>query len=270
VVEDIKGGRVVKRGTNGVTSTLATGLDAPEGIVWTANGGPGGTLYITESNLEYALSISSINASDYRTHVTKVSLAGDITRILTRTGIITANGPMFCPNSIDALFWSYTGDIVTGVNGLLYFSNELSGQEIDGAYPVDLPPLCQKSIPYHAESTQGIFTANPTTPPATESAFADGLIAPEGLSFGADGNFPLYVAEEDIGSNEGRLSRIDAGGARTTLCSGFATIEDVAAAQDGSFFVSEDTMNRIILLKKSTPSHDPAEEAIWLPIILRQ
>jgi sugar lactone lactonase YvrE len=268
VVEDVKGGRVVKRAaTNGLTSTLATGLDLPEGIIWVAGGGSGGLLYVTESNLEYALSISSINQSDYQTYVTRVSLTGAVTRILTKTGIITAVGGIFCPDSVEALLWSYTGDIVTGTNGLLYFSNELSGQEINGAYEV---PFCQDPIPYHAESTQSIFTTNPATLPATETPFTDGLIAPEGLSFAGDGNFPLYVAEENIGNNQGRLSRVDAAGNRTTFCTGFETIEDVAAAQDGSFFVSEDATNRIILLKKSTTPPDPTDELVWLPIILRR
>lgn len=56
VVEDIKNGRVVKLAAGGVTSsTVVTGRDAPEGIVWVDDGSANGILYITESNLEYAV-----------------------------------------------------------------------------------------------------------------------------------------------------------------------------------------------------------------------
>jgi sugar lactone lactonase YvrE len=102
VVEDVQGGRLVKMATDGITTTLATGLDAPEGVVW---GADDDTLYITESNVEFA----SFPQDPPRTHVTAVSPhSGLTTRILTDT------------------LSSYAG-ITIGPAGLLYVTNEASG-----------------------------------------------------------------------------------------------------------------------------------------------
>jgi hypothetical protein len=160
VVEDIKGGRVVKRSSSGLTTTLVSGLDNPEGITWFPTGNPAGRLYVTESNVEYALSISSFNSSDYRTHVTQISPAGVVTRIFTKTAQLPS--PTFPPpDPVEGTFWSYTGDIVKGPDGLLYFSNELSGQEISGTTQVEVIPGFPVNVNYHFISTESIFTIDP-------------------------------------------------------------------------------------------------------------
>lgn len=245
VVEDITGGRVVTRSTAGVTGTLVGGLDAPEGIVWVSDGNPGGTLYVTESNLDNALAMSSTTPSDYRTHVTAVSLAGTKTRILTTTAQFVVNFP-----TIEATFWSYAG-ITLGPDGFLYFTNELSGQEIT-----------QTVAPFtiHAVSTDSVYTATTAVAPTTANSFADNtLIGPEGLRFSASGDFPLYVAEEDDVSGVGRISRVQSDGSISSFCTGFFEIEDVAVDQNGWLYISEDTTGLVILIKST----------VWLPIILR-
>ncbi len=94
---------------------------------------------------------------------------------------------------------------------------------------------------------------------------ADGLVAPEGLRFAAGAEFPLYVAEEDTGTGSGRLSRVEADGSTTALCTGFANIEDVAVGPDKRLYISEDTTGRII--SDEIPDENP--QFIWLPVILR-
>jgi len=266
LVEDIEGGRLIKRTGAGLTMTLFSGLENPEGITWVAGGSPGGVLYVTESTIQAAVTISSIDPSDYRTHVTVISATGVATRILTRTAVVTpSDSPI--PTSVDGLFWSYTGDIVKGPDGLVYFSNELSGQEITGTYYLGgvFP------ISYRFESTESIFTVDPAAgAPVTETPFADGLTAPEGISFSADGDFPLYVAEENIGGGQGRLSRLDAAGNRTIVCTGFKTIEDVLVAQDNAIYVSEDSTNSIIRIQTKSDPVTPPDKLIWLPLVLRR
>jgi alkaline phosphatase len=200
VVEDVAGGRVIKMTTAGVTTTLVAERDAPEGIAWA----PDDTLYITESNVQFAL-----NPLSFRTHVTAISPGGGATRILTDTRVR-----------------SYAG-ITTGLDGLLYVTNEASG----------------------TGTSDSILSVDPVT--GLRSLFASGLVAPEGLHFSANGGFPLYVAEEDTGGGVGRLSRVEADGSHTTLCTGFSSIEDVLVNQDGALYVSEDGTGSIIRIEPS-------------------
>jgi uncharacterized repeat protein (TIGR01451 family) len=104
VVEDVENGRVIKWTAGVGGTTLATDRDGPEGVVWA----PDGTVYITESNVQFAG-----NYSNFRTHVTAVSSAGGVTRILTNT-----------------IAWSYAG-IAIGPDGYLYVTNEFSGRVTD-------------------------------------------------------------------------------------------------------------------------------------------
>ena len=101
VVEDVQNGRLLRRDAQGTVSPLATGLDAPEGVVWH----PDGHVYLTESTAQF----SGGNPLNLRSHVTRVSDAGAVTRILTRT-----------------LTVSLAGLTVAG-DGLLYATNEASG-----------------------------------------------------------------------------------------------------------------------------------------------
>ncbi len=96
-------------------------------------------------------------------------------------------------------------------------------------------------------TTDSIFAVDPTT--GDRTVFASNLVSPEGLRFSANGDFPLYVAEEDVGDGEGRLSQVESDGSHTPLCTGFFTIEDVAVDQQGWLYVSEDTSGLVILIK---------------------
>ena len=268
VVEDVDEGRVVKKvaGSSATSgTTLAGGLDAPEDIIWVDNGGDG-TLYLTESNLEHAIAISSTVPAEYRTHVTEVSLSGVVTRLLTTTADINLVFNFPNPPSVDATFWSYTSLTANGSN-LLYVANELSGKQLSGSY---------SGVPYTADSTEAIFVVDPTAATPSATAFtngADDAIAPEGVNFGDGDAFPLYVAEEDISNDDsgvGRLSQIDATGNRTDFCTGFSTVEDVVFDENGWLYVSEDGNGTVIQIRPDSPP-DPApdDEFVWLPILIR-
>lgn len=231
VVEDTQAGRLIKRASSGLTTTLATDLDAPEGVVWTSDN----TLYVTESNIEFFT-----NPYDLRTRLAAVSSSGVVTRIITHTPTISGT---------DVTFWSYAG-LTVGPDGLLYVTNEISGKEIQA---VVIPGV----LTFILFTTDSIFTVDPAT--GTWTLFASNLVSPEGLSFSASGEFPLYVAEEDTGSGAGRLSRVAPDGTHTPLCTGFFSIEDVAVDQKGWLYVSEDTSGLVILVK---PKHQ-----VWLPLI---
>lgn len=258
VVEDVDDGRVMKKaagsgGTGG--SQLAGGLDAPESVIWVDDGSANGILYVTESNLEKAVAEEDNDINEYRTHVTEVSLSGTSKRLVTTTAEIKLMFP------VNATFWSYTG-LATGPSNILYIANELSGKQISGEY---------NNIPYTASSTESIFTTNPTAANPSVTAFADGLIAPEGLTFSTNGSFPLYVTEEDISDDDsgtGRLSQVDAAGNRTDLCTGFSTVDDVVIDDNGWLYVSEDLNGTVIQIRSETGSA-PDNEFVWLPIILR-
>lgn len=232
VVEDRPAGRLVKVTPGGITSTLAADLEAPEGVAWAA----GGTLYVTESNLEF-----ETNPLNFRTRLTTVSSSGSVTRVITNTPIV---------NGFQVTFWSYAG-VTLGANGLPYLTNELSGQLITQT----VGPFT-----FTLYTTDSVFFVNPSS--GTRVLFAGGLTTTEGLRFSAGGDFPLYVAEENIGGGDGRLSRIESDGHHTPVCSGFFNIEDVAVDQNGRLYVSEDTSGLVIQL---TPAR-----RIYLPLVMRQ
>ncbi len=220
IVEDANGGRLLQRQSNGTLITITTGLVGAENVAWSATGTP---LHVTESNVEF---IS--NPFDARSWVTSVQLNG------TKDRLITATPQISFPN---VSFISYAG-ITWGADGLLYLSNEAAGVEA-------------QQPPFILTTTTSILTLNPTT--IVQHVFLEGLTSPEGLRFAADGAFPLYVVEEDIGNGNGWLSIVEANGTATGFCSGFLTIEDVQSAPDGVFFVSEDSTGDIIRLAPLTP-----------------
>jgi alkaline phosphatase len=181
-----------------------------------------GTLYITESNVQFA----SIPPDLPRTRVTAVSPLGEVTRILT-----------------DTLYWSYAG-ITMGSDGLLYVTNEASGVITHGMGTHD-----------------SIFTVDPATP-MTRTLFASNLVTPEGLRFAANGEFPLYVAEENTGGGAGLLSRVEADGSHTPFCTGFYSIEDVIQDEDGRLYVSEDGSDSVIVIEAAPPERSSAQAII--------
>jgi sugar lactone lactonase YvrE len=238
VVEDEQAGRLVERGPGGVTTTLATDLDAPEGVVWAS----GDVLYVTESNFQFVTA-----PTDLRTRIAAVSSSGAVTRVITNTPTI---------NGSDVTFWSYAG-IAIGPGGLLYVSNEISGQEITQTVVV-IPGTLTLTITL--STTDSIFSVDPAT--GVRTLFASDLVSPEGLRFSANGEFPLYVAEEDVGGGAGRLSRVESDGSHVPRCTGFFGVEDVAVDRRGWLYVSEDTSGLVVLIK-------PGQQ-VWLPLILRR
>jgi sugar lactone lactonase YvrE len=231
-VEDAQAGRLIKRGPSGVTTTLATDLDTPEGVVWAADD----TFYVTESNIE------SASLLDFRTRVASVSSSGVVTRIVTSTPII---------HGTHVTFWSYAG-LTLGPDGLLYVTNEISGEEIQTVVVPDV-------LTFTLFTTDSVFTVDPAT--GARDLFASNLVSPEGLRFSAGGEFPLYVVEEEVGGGNGRLSRVASDGSHTPLCTGFLSIEDVAVDRKGWLYVSEDATGLVILIKSNYQ--------VWLPLILR-
>jgi sugar lactone lactonase YvrE len=214
VVEDIGAGRLIKRTPEGMTTTLAVNLEAPEGVAW----GPDDLVYVSESNLQF-----ETNPLEVHSRIAAVSSSGVVSRIITSTPSIVGN---------NVTFWSYAG-LVFGSDGLLYVANELSGREGSlGSFTLF--------------TTDSVFTVDPVS--RSRALFASGLVVPEGLCFSTGGRFPLYVAEEDIGGGAGRLSRIASDGSRLTMCTGFLSIEDVAVFQ-GALYVSEDGSGLIIQIK---------------------
>ena len=232
IVEDANGGRLLQRQPNGTLITLTTGLVGAENVAWSASGTP---LHVTESNVEY---IS--NPQDAKAWVTSVQLNG------TKDRLITATPQLTFPNLVS--FISYAG-ITRGPNGLLYLSNEAAGIEVS-------------QPPFILTTTDNILARNPNT--NAQTVFVEGLTSPEGIRFAPDGNFPLYVVEEDLGNGDGWVSVVASNGSVTAFCSGFLTIEDIQPAPDGSFFVSEDTSGYIIRL---SPPPAPSSSASYLPLL---
>jgi alkaline phosphatase len=72
----------------------------------------------------------------------------------------------------------------------------------------------------------------------------------------------LYVAQEDTGSGSGMLSRVEANGSHTPLCTGFYGIEDVIQGDDGRLYVSEDTTGLVIAIEGEPPPRSQAQAVI--------
>jgi alkaline phosphatase len=257
-------GRVVRIEPDGSVTPVIAGLDNPEGIAFDNVG----DLYVMEDvaggrllkmstagisstltgdleapegvvwSADGTLYITESNAqfapspADRRTRVTAISSLNQVTRILT-----------------DTLFWSYAG-ITIGPDGLLYVTNEASGVGT---------PNTQNSI----------FTVDPAI--GQRTLFANNLVAPEGLRFAADGEFPLYVAQEDTDSGPdvvGMLSRVEADGSHMPFCTGFYSIEDVIQDETGRLYVSEDSdengdsIGRVIAIKGEAPKRSHAQAII--------
>jgi hypothetical protein len=233
VVEDTRSGRLLQVEPDGKITTLASGLEAPEGVAWT----PGGTLYVTESNSQFAN-----NPLELRTHVTRVSPGGQVSRIITDTAVISGT-------SVAAR--SYAG-LTLGPDSRLYVTNELSGQEITRTV-VLIPGVLTATMTF--STTDSVFVVDPQA--GERTLLSSGLISPEGLRFSSDDSssaqgrsllrrFPLYVAEEDVGDGQGRLSVVGADGLHQPLCTGFMSLEDVALDAGGNLYLSEDKSGLII------------------------
>ena len=235
VVEDIPAGRLLRMDARGSIATLATGLEAPEGVAWVQ----GDALYVTESSLQFSDSLA-----DWRSRIARVSPSGEVTRFFVHRPTIDGS---------NVTFWSYAG-IAAGSDGRLYVTNELSGVEITQTV-VLIPGLLTTTLTL--SSTESVLAVDPQA--GTGAPLVNGLTTPEGPRFSLSGGssprgFPLYVAEEDIGGGQGRLSVAGPDGQHTALCTGFGTIEDVAIDAQGRLYVSEDQTGLIVRI---TPARTP-------------
>ncbi len=231
-------GRVSRIESGGsITTTVVSGLTNPEGIAFDTDGNlyvvedvqngrlvqvePGGGTTALATGLDAPEGV--VWASDGTTYITESNVEFNPSNLQTRVTAVVS--PSVTVLTTDTLL-SYAG-ITWGVDGLLYVTNELSGLWVG----ID----------------DSVFTVDPTT--GTRTLFATDLRAPEGLRFAANGDFPLYVAEEDTGGGAGRLSQIEADGSHTPFCTGFGSIEDVAVDDSGRLYVSEDRTGFIIVIE---------------------
>jgi sugar lactone lactonase YvrE len=239
-------GRISRIEPGGSITTVVSSLANPEGIAFDADGNlyvvedvqngrlvrvtPGGDTTELATGLDWPEGI--VWASEGITYITESNLEFDPSNLQTRvTAVVSPSVTVLTTDTLS----SYAG-ITWGADGLLYVTNELSGLGF---------------------GTDSVFTVDPAT--GTRTLFATGLREPEGLRFTANGDFPLYVAEEDTGGGAGRLSRIEADGSHTPFCTGFGSIEDVAVDDSGRLYVSEDSSGWIIVI----------EYKVYLPIIMR-
>jgi sugar lactone lactonase YvrE len=251
IVEDTPAGRLIQMSPDGHVTTLASGLAAPEGvIVGPADPDTGrSTVYVTESNAQFVDS-----PLDLETRITAITPPDEAIHNWSTRPII--NHTPFLSGSLIA-FWSYAG-IAQGPDGLLYVTNELAGQKITRRIEVILNLLTYKAT---LATNDSIFTVDPNT--GARTLVAKGLLSPEGLSFSANGSFPLYVAEESKGY-DARLSLVGQDGQRTTVCGNFRGIEDVTVDSQGNLYVSEDRSGYVIQIQPTQPlpnSDESGDEA---------
>lgn len=231
-------GSVYRIGDDGRPEMVLNGLSHPEGIAIDGFG----TLYVVEDVREGRL-LSWSPSSELEVHVSGLDFpeglavsgeggvflaestleGGGLPPFLTKVSEVTSDTLRTVYSSL--FLWSCSG-MAFGKDGMLYVCNETSG------------------IPFIDTSVLRIDPAS-----GEWEVFCRGLLRCEGLSFSADGGFPLLVAEEDVGDGSGRLSAVDSTGAVSVFAEGFLNIEDVAVDSDGRIFVSEDTSGRVLLLE---------------------
>jgi sugar lactone lactonase YvrE len=231
-VEDTFRGRLIRLAPDSTRTTLAQNLRGSEDVA--IGRGPDGsdtpTIYVTESNVQFGR-----NPFDLQTGITAISAAGDRTPVIEHALKLGQNR---------VALWSYAG-LAMGPDDRLYVTNELSGTKITRRIA-----LVSKFLTFTSRllTHDSVFAVDPVS--GTQTLIASDLLVPEGLSFSADGDFPLYVAEENVGKR-GRLSRIEQDGRRTTVCSGFRGIEDVVVDTNSDLYVSEDLSGSVIRIRGS-------------------
>jgi len=249
-------GRVSRIEADGSVTPVVTGLHYPEGITFDTSG----NLYVVEDVPEppdWSMGRLLRVAPDGTPTTLASGLDGpegvvwapDGTLYVTESNVQHSSNPPWdfethvtevptagAPTHIlsNNWWWSYAG-IALGPDGYLYVTNEASG----------------------TGTHDSIFRVNPAT--GTRSLFASNLLRPEGLHFAANGGFPLYVIQEDTGSGDGMLSRVEANGSHTPLCTGFYTIEDVIQGDDDRLYVSEDGTGLVIVIEGEPPSRSSAQ-----------
>lgn len=228
----------VSRLAAGAATPVLTGLSNPEGIAFD----PYGTLYVVEDIQNGRLVTQSVtgatgalatgldapegvvwmsNGTLYLTE-SNVQFTADPANFRSRVAAVAPTG-ITTRILTSTVFWSYAG-IASAADGMLYVTNEAAG----------------------VGTNHAVFKVDPQT--GARTLFAADLLSVEGLRFSANGQFPLYVVEEDTGGGAGRLSRVEANGSHSPFCTGFFSIEDVVLDAAGRLFVSEDTTGLVIKL----------------------
>jgi alkaline phosphatase len=246
-------GQVSRIDSDGSVTPIISGLANPEGIAFDDSG----NLYAVE-DIQAGRLVKMATDGMTTTLATDldapegVAWASDGTIYITESNVEFASNPPFNIQTrvtaisplgevtrilTDTLYWSYAG-ITIGSNGLLYVTNEASG----------------------VGTHDSLFTVDPAT--GSRTLFASNLVVPEGLRFAANGEFPLYVAQENIGGGPGLLSRVEANGSHTPFCTGFYSIEDVIQDDDGWLYVSEDGSDSIIVIEADPPERSAAQAII--------
>ncbi|MBN1755562.1 T9SS type A sorting domain-containing protein [bacterium] len=241
-VSEESAGRISKITEEGSVITFVEGLSSPEGIAFDNLG----NLYAVEDIqngrvLCYdSTGTLSIVATD-RAAPEGITLSPLGELLITESTVQFVSSPFdyqtyvtrveagYSPDRFHtALFlWSYSG-ITTDGDGLIYVCNEASG----------------------TGTTNSVLTIDPNT--GVQSLFCSGLTACEGLAFSPGKNFPIFVAEEDLGDGHGRLSEVNESGSHSTFATGFLSIEDVLVDDLNRIFVTEDGSGSIIMIIDTT------------------
>lgn len=222
----------------GYREILADGLKNPEGIAINEYGviyvvedikdgrllafTPSGDMQVLAENLNYPEGVAV--EDDGAILFTESSLeSGSMLPFLTGVKRIGSEDMNVVHSSL--YLWSYS-DLAVDSSGMIYVCNELSG---------------------YGFIQESVIRINPLE--GTWSVFCKGLHSCEGICFGIDGAFPMYVVEEDIGGGSGRISIVDETGASTVFAEGFRNIEDIAVDRFGRIFISEDSSGMIIIIQ---------------------
>ncbi|MCP5022055.1 MAG: hypothetical protein GY930_09780 [bacterium] len=227
VVEDCADGRLLRFSKEGKRTVLATGLNASEGVLYVDR-----TLYFTESTAQLIE-----NKFAMRTRVSRMQRSDDGSNKFGPVEVLIKR----------RLPYSFS-ELASDGPGSLLLTNEVANSIMSA----------------------GLVRLNLSTKKL--DVFALGLESPEGVCRAGAANLPLLVAEEYVSALEGgRISRIVRSnkeddkdpevsgdpapkkatplGRRTTLATGFETIEDVLVTPNKSIFVTEDATGMIIELR---------------------
>lgn len=232
-------GAVYRIDESGNAIVLAEGLANPEGIAVDSSESiyvtedieygrlikidPSGNMEILADNLRYPEGVACMGDGIFavtESNLESISLPPVLTGVLRVD--ISGSSTLFS----SLYLWSCS-DLIADSSGMLYVCNELSGYGFIQASLLRIDPLSGEW-----------------------EVFCSGLHTCEGICCSIDGFFPLYVAEEDMGTGSGRLSLVDANGTSTVFAQGFYNIEDVAVDPSGGIYVSEDTTGMIILIRR--------------------
>ncbi|MBN2542461.1 T9SS type A sorting domain-containing protein [bacterium] len=241
-VAEESAGRVSAVAEDGTVTPFATGITSPEGIAFDTDG----NLYVVEdAENGRVLCFDTLGAQTViatnRDAPEGVTVEADGSVLITESNVQFVSSPFLyethvtripsggAPSNLNTglLLWSYSG-ITTDATGTVYVCNEASG----------------------TGTTNSVFSIDPSS--GTRTLFCSGLIACEGLRFSPGGAFPLYVAEEDLGDADGRLSSVNSSGTASTFATGLYRIEDVLVDPEGRIFITEDATGMIIRIEDTT------------------